>query len=359
MKTKKLYRYRPLSDFLFKELRYDELYLASYAELNDPLDLSAKINFKPSGKKQLEYLIHFLIKTSLNLSVNINSGTGKSYIQKMIKLSKDTKLRSRICGRLYDYITKQKCDFVLYDSIEENVIKVSEEFHVEFMLTNFREEVQRITEVFFKNSYATCFSDTCSDFLMWSHYASKHTGICIEFSLNHKDEFPYFLLGKKNTDEEKYCKKFSEWEFNGILYWEKIHKIKYQKNIPSINFFDFSPVFENEGDCDLMTISKSRWHRYAHEVAKVFSVKTSLWKYEKEWRALDINFGKIKEPEERIRHYPIEAVTGVYFGNRTPNKIKDRIFKILNPKNEFINYFDCLFLNNRDVKFRKWEYVDD
>ena len=51
MKANKLYKYRPLSEFLFKELRYSELYFASYVELNDPLDLSVRINFKPVDKK--------------------------------------------------------------------------------------------------------------------------------------------------------------------------------------------------------------------------------------------------------------------------------------------------------------------
>ncbi len=50
MKINKVYKDRPLSELLFKELKYNELYFASYLELNDPLDLSAKINFKPANE---------------------------------------------------------------------------------------------------------------------------------------------------------------------------------------------------------------------------------------------------------------------------------------------------------------------
>ena len=359
MKANKLYKYRPLSEFLFKELRYSELYFASYVELNDPLDLSVRINFKPVDKKQLEYLIYFLIKTSIDLSSNINSESGKKYIQKIIKLSKDDKLRDKICNRLYNYLVEKDYDFISYDFIEENVKKVSKEFQIEFRLANFNNEVQRITKVFFESSYATCFSATCTDFLMWSHCASKHTGICIEFSLDHKEQFPYFSVGNRKPDEEEYLEKYSEWELKGYLYWDRINEVKYQKNLPSISFYDFSPVFENENDCDLMGLSKSWWHGYAHELERVFSVKTLPWEYEKEWRAIEINFGEIKEPEERIRHYPIEAVTGIYFGIRTPNKVKDRIYKILNSKNEYINYFDCQLSNNRDLEFKEWEYDEE
>jgi hypothetical protein len=39
----KLYKYRPLSEFLFKELLYQVLYFASYNERNGSLSLSARI----------------------------------------------------------------------------------------------------------------------------------------------------------------------------------------------------------------------------------------------------------------------------------------------------------------------------
>lgn len=148
MKKNKLYKYRPLSEFLFKELRYNELYFASYLELNDPLDLSSRIDFKPTDKKQLEYLIHFLIKTSLDLSFNINSESGKNYIQKMIKLSKNTKLRGEICSQLYNYLRVQNYDFISLDVIEENIKKVSKEFQIEFKLENFKRGAENNQSIF-------------------------------------------------------------------------------------------------------------------------------------------------------------------------------------------------------------------
>ena len=63
----KLYKYRPLTEFLFKELYYQELYFSTYAELNDPLDLSARIEFTPEKEKQVSYLVWFIIKTTLKI----------------------------------------------------------------------------------------------------------------------------------------------------------------------------------------------------------------------------------------------------------------------------------------------------
>lgn len=60
----KLYKYRPLNELLFKELYYQELYFASYSELNDPLDLSARIDFTPADIQQIENLLWCLFRRS-------------------------------------------------------------------------------------------------------------------------------------------------------------------------------------------------------------------------------------------------------------------------------------------------------
>ena len=61
----RIVRYRPLNSLLFKELRYREVYLASPAELNDPLDLNAQIDFAPRSQKGWKALCAFLCKTSV------------------------------------------------------------------------------------------------------------------------------------------------------------------------------------------------------------------------------------------------------------------------------------------------------
>jgi len=70
---KKIYKYRPLSYFLFKELFYQELYFASYNELNDPLDLFLRIDFSTNDIEAIEYLIYFMVKTQIyKFSENID-----------------------------------------------------------------------------------------------------------------------------------------------------------------------------------------------------------------------------------------------------------------------------------------------
>jgi hypothetical protein len=91
----------------------------------------------------------------------------------------------------------------------------------------------------------------------------------------------------------------------------------------------------------------------------VFSTKTKPWSYEKEWRAININFGEPQHPEERIRHYPIEVLSSIYFGIRTPENTKNRIHNIFKKLNKKIQFFDCKPTNGRDLGFEIWEYYDE
>lgn len=96
----KLYKYRPISDLLYKELYYGELFFASYPEPNDPLDLSARMNFKPIDAEDLEYLFHFIGRIFFLRSWAI-SEPDKESIRKYIKLNKDHESIKEISNKFY------------------------------------------------------------------------------------------------------------------------------------------------------------------------------------------------------------------------------------------------------------------
>lgn len=349
----KLFKYRPLSDFLFKELYYQEIYFASYNELNDPLDLSARIEFTPESEDQVDYLIYFLFKTSLKPLLNENvSNSERDAIRSITLLKDDKEGREKFRRDLFSHISNLKKDhsFISFADIIILLQSFEKELNLKFNIKEFEKEIHRITDKFLANSYTTCFSEKNDEFLMWSHYASKHSGICLEFSLDHFWLFPYILSRERKTIREEYLKRMSTWTAEGYIYWEKVLPVEYQEDQPFINFFDFSPVFENEHDCDLIGISKPVWHEYAHELLFAFTKKTNPWKYEKEWRAVSVSFGERKEPEERIHHYPIEALSGVYFGIRTPEDAKRRIIKMLRKKKE-IQFYEARLTNGKEIEF--------
>lgn len=357
-----LYKYRPLTDSLFKELYYQELYFASYSELNDPLDLSARIEFTPKQISQIENLLWFLFKTTLKIHEGQISDGVKSNNQKLIEFSQSEELRNNYKALLFDRLTRVAAEqeFIFIDELESILISTADDIPFQLDLPSFKIELKRLTVKFLENSHVTCFSERNNDFLMWSHYASKHSGICLEFTLENGNLFPYKITGRKVHNKEEYLQRVSKWNIDETIIWERIKKVKYQDKQPHINFFDFSPVFNNEYDCDLIALSKSWTHQFAYELESVFSTKTLPWAYENEWRAIEINFGDKKEPEGRINHYPIECLTGIYFGIRTPEEIKKRIYKIFHKHHtQNINYFTCVPTSGRELTFEDWEYYDE
>ena len=356
----RIYKYRPLSDFLFKELYYQEIYFASYNELNDPLDLSSRIEFTSKDKKALKYLIRFIFKTQFDPKELQNSNKS---IDKLLKFSKDEKAKEKLVNEIYNFvnITLKKESKIWTNNIIKIIndsISVSKT-DIAFDSTKFKLEIERIVNKFLNNSYVTCFSETNDDFLMWSHYASKHSGICLEFNLDNEFNFPYETQQIRKQDKENYKKIFSEWDTKSLIFWDVIKKVEYKEEQPFINFYDFAKVFENENDFDLIGVSKSWTHQYAQELELIFSTKTNIWGYENEWRAIEINFDKPKESEEKIKHYPIESLSSVYFGVNTPEKVRNRIYKILNKKNPEIEFFESKLNGTNKIEFSFWEYQEE
>lgn len=355
-----LYKYRPLTDFLFKELYYQELYFASYSELNDPLDLSARIEFTAKELRQIDTLLWFLFKTTIILDEDQLNDAKRLNNKKLIEFNRNDKERGIYQSLLFNKLSQLKQEFISIDDLEMVLVSTANNIPFELDLGSFKSELKRLANKFLENSHATCFSEKNNDFLMWSHYASKHSGICLEFTLENTGLFPYKKTARRGYNKEEYLQRISNWTIDETIFWERIKKVRYQDKQPHINFFDFSPVFINEHDCDLIGLSKSWTHQFAYELEAVFSTKTSPWAYENEWRAIKINFGDKKQPEERINHYPVECLTGIYFGIRTPEDVKKRIYKILKGEHaKHINYFTCVPTSGRDLAFEAWEYCED
>jgi len=357
-----LYRYRPLSDFLYKELFYQELYFASYQELNDPLDLSARIEFTPKSENSIGYLIWFIFKTTLSLSENPTPQEIANN-RLLIQFNENQDARTRFKKEVFQQImtSKKVVDFVTYEQLEKSISKVLKqlEIKVEINYQQLKNKLSDLANKFLKNSHVTCFSETNDNLLMWSHYASKHMGICMEFSLEHHGFFPYEMKGSRKADPTQYRQQMSKHNVQHYTFWEQIKKVTYQADQPFVNFFEFSQVFENEFDCDLIGLSKGRWHGYAEELEKLFARKTSPWHYENEWRAVSINFENKQHPEERIRYYPIECLSSIFFGLKTPEHVKERIYNIYKQKNANISFFDGIISEGNNLEFTEWVSKDE
>jgi hypothetical protein len=355
----KLYKYRPLSEFLFKELKYQELYFANYQELNDPFDLNVRIDFSVEKPEYVNELVRYLFNTTLVLKEGKYTSQENNNNSRLIQFIHDEELCTQFENLIFTNIHELKGEdrYLFFDLLETAITQsiAALKLKFKFDLVKFKDEILRITSKFLNNSYTTCFSEDPANFLMWSHYASKHTGICLEFSFDGRAGFRYENFGPKKYEHGKPGDRFATGHLPFLEFEGKVSPVLYQDEQPCINFFDFAAVFANEHDADLINLSKSKWHGYARHLETLFATKTAAWSYEREWRAIDINFGGPQQPEERIKHYTVESLSAIYFGTRTPEAVKQRICHLYKKKHHNIKLIDCKLSEGKDLNFEEWE----
>ncbi len=333
----KLYRYRPLNEFLYKELLYQEIYHASPHELNDPLDLNAQVNFYSIEISKLKTLSHFIIR-----QVAIAQG-----VTSLVKISHHFQ-EDIFAAFLKEKIVSLNTQFISLVQVIEmlNCYLISKEVHG-FDIAGFTLEIERVISQFLNNSSISCFSETNNDFLMWSHYANSHSGICLEFEVE-EDEQGSFTVPMVAFWKEK--KEFIKWGC-------KIQKVSYRSSLSNLDFYSFLPVFDSEGDVDLMNISKSYWHTFANALERKFTEKLNPWASEREWRIVNISF-KSEFSEDRVSTFDLDNLTGICFGANTPQDKKDRIINILNKLRHYPIYYQAQVDGTRGVIINHVEVHD-
>jgi Protein of unknown function (DUF2971) len=127
------------------------------------------------------------------------------------------------------------------------------------------------------------FSKIRDDILMWSHYADKHKGLCLEFD------------GSAN------CIFFGEAQ--------------------PVEYTDYTPLPLNENPDRQMT--------------RIILTKSKHWAYEQEYR--------IVRPDEahRLVEYPPELFTGVIFGCRMPRQLRDLVKQWSNEGNCHVAFYEA------------------
>jgi len=355
----KLYRYRPITPFLFKELLYQEIYLASYRELNDPLDMTPLVNFRTSELNDAINLAHFLLSRILRIEIGTIKSQGQNDSRANQRNAVIETLRTEDKLDAFGNAILHKMN--RYDSCSQGVIscdclfRMLQEMHTqrpqEFSYLDELEAVQNniyaTITTFLNNSHVACFAEERNNFLMWSHYADRHQGICMEFELFKRGDtechFPMEMWEHPNTDtyEGPHELSIKCWRYD-----EPARKVDYVDSIDAISFYDFLPVFANEGDVDLHCLSKSRWHPFADRLRETFLQKLKRWEIEQEWRIVQVNFKRSDMPEDRIYRYSISALKGIVFGYRTTEDVKRRICNIVRRKSDKVTFYDAMMMEN-------------
>lgn len=146
-----------------------------------------------------------------------------------------------------------------------------------------RQANEQIIDTFIENRGVSCFSEVNDELLMWAHYADKYTGFCLEF----------------NTDNELF---------------EKANKVNYVSKMPKLNILDIYGYGKRD------------------KILEFFCTKSKAWEYEREWRCLHSETGK-------VYGYPTEALTGVFFGPNMDRSVIEIICLILQGQNSHVRFW--------------------
>lgn len=146
--------------------------------------------------------------------------------------------------------------------------------------------VAQTSREFLDKHGVTCFSESVSNLLMWAHYAGKAQGFCLEF--------------------DALCEPFKS----------KLFPVSYQTAVPSIKV-----------TADLVV-----GRRLLPLIHTLFCTKSADWAYEREWRAM--------HAEKGTRYcYPVECLTGVYFGPDSSGESQEIVCLILQGQNERVRFY--------------------
>lgn len=252
-----LYKYREWNDKTKNILSKGEFFFASPKSFNDPLDCAIEVSFPESHSEFFDRVAER----------KAHQNPQRSYDEWRREIQREFRK-----GR----ISKKKMTNDLLDIIRHR-----------------KDERSGIIS----------FTSDPSSFLMWSHYADSHKGVCVGVS---SDILQNFLIAETKN---------SRFEFG-------LRKVNYYK-YPNLSFFPRS--------------SGEDHNKHLKEVLEViFSTKSEPWSYEKEFRLIMLaKIGKdIRDSERRIS-FP-EAIREVILGQNISSHDEKEIREALHGRTDIV-----------------------
>ena len=226
---------------------HNELYFSTVNEFNDPFDCQFQVEFSGSGYDKAKFIDELLKQGSPHLA------------------RQERRLRAR-----------------------ENSKFLSDPHMANTMRDRIRQEIEEWG--------ICCLSEVRDNILMWSHYANKHQGFCLEFARGGSDA----LFGVEIWLGGQIQKRDIVAPF----------RVEYSTEYPVANLV-------------------------SGEIAKeTLLIKAKQWEYEKEWRMMI--------PDGRGTHqFPPQCLTGVIFGCRMSEKHKELIRDWCKDRDSAIKYYQA------------------
>jgi hypothetical protein len=145
-----------------------------------------------------------------------------------------------------------------------------------------------------------CFSAVKDNILMWSHYAEKHTGICLGFEVINNDEKKYLLMNEE----------LGLSGFDHLPIWE----VSYENKMPG-RYISF--INDNKG--------RFSGGLYDDLLREFFTTKAKAWRYEREYRSM---FSYNQHKRRTFKFYK-EILREVIFGIKIKDDARNNIIDLV------------------------------
>lgn len=256
----KLYRYFSNIDYALSEIESGEIFLTFSHAFNDPFDCRITNDGSVLFANQRGYIKEirtFINKILLECPEFIESFFLHYDFEKM-----ESDFLNSLNGKRkiypFDYLSFIHKYSNREDSFDEFMNMLKESFIKKQPVLSISKKV-------------ACFSEVNDSILMWSYYANKHTGICLEYTPSE------LLLGNDNEQN----------------IFQALQKVFYSEN----------------------QYNQSRYFNSEDDIYDVFFNKAQCWAHEQEWRIV-LN--------ENVKTLAFPCLTGIYLGANFRSTYRER-----------------------------------
>jgi len=300
-----VYRYRSSNLLSQKGLLYDEWYFASKDELNDPIDMQPHFEFSTSGWLKLLSNL-WKNKEHAEVAATHFSQLGQiSYEQLINDFGKHEKL---IIEKMF------KTSHLTLDKLSELQDSLS---HLLALLNIYGPG----------SGYSISLSRTSTDMLMWSHYASSHSGFCLIYR-------PINGRLSQCPIRKKDSLTVSDNHDSGVPIAFDVEDINYEDEVYSLDAYSLLPALYTDQRFHSET-ARLDWHR---KIRTQLLTKNKCWQYEQECRLMLpqpsrwVSGKSTYNSLQRLFYYDFNQVVGVIFGARMPPHDRESLRHIITHK---------------------------
>lgn len=356
-----LYRFRPLNTHTIDELKKSYLYFSTIDGLNDPMECFYRLSFCEKANENTDLyknlFKHFLATmrlVSIDFTLDNKELFKKDLAKKAFKIRNGIKIFDDIeawvnenCKSIADSLINRQ---VWENEIKKHLIEIYKRFYwqnnkeLKFAESRVVEYLAQIRKFTISELIVCCFyksKDSLNygrkilkenEILMWAHYASGHSGICVEFG----------NIVESNTN------------FGDKIEPKKIN-YKMSENYNTKNLqFSVGLALSNSDDFKLKFLPeriaiKDIKNLYDAKYQYIFNTKLDAWEKEYEHR---ISIAK-KDLTNKKLAYKAECLKSITFGAKTPQCKQREMIRIVRNKNPNIRFYKVEIDENRGVLVRK------